>query len=180
MHDPAGTEGGRGRPHRTSQGPSLTLANAMPRIAQERLDEADRGFQIAEALRDRRQIDAVGVGFRFKPPSPQSEDKMTASRVIHGGGHLCHDTRMPVWVGQHQVADVHLRHVVAQQGESGPSLECRPGAIGWVDVVERPAGVKDVERGSRGPDCLENRPIDVARRCLEAHSHSQPHPEHHQ
>ena len=115
-------------------------------------DDQDGRTQVTQALTHRVERDAIGRGLRHMPAGAQPEHEVAAADVVDDRGGLGDQARMPIRVGEHEVADLVTGHERCEGRQRGHALEARPIPVDGVEVVEQPRGLEHAELAGPKPD----------------------------
>ena len=111
-------------------------------------------LEAVEALLDAAELDAVGAGLLLVPAGADAELEPAVGDDVERRGHVGQHGGMPVVDAGDQHADAQPLGGLRQRGQRDPALQARPGGVGEdrIEVVERPAGLEDVDVVGRLPD----------------------------
>jgi hypothetical protein len=114
--------------------------------------------------------------FGFDPPGAETDLKPPSGDDVEGGGHVGQDRRMPIGIAGHKYTKADPRHDAAECSQHRPPLEHRSGSITeyGVEVIERPAGVVQLDPVPFLPEVHDGLPFAVLGAGLEGEAHGVP------
>ena len=143
-------------------------------LREQRDDRLDALIEPVEPLLQRRQRDAVGGALHLVPRGAKAEDQPATRDVVHGGGHVGQDGRMPVGHAGDLAANPDTVGAGRHRRQHRPALEVRASQVAGqrVEVVPVPDRLKQRVIIGRDPYVEELLPGLVLGPCLERETHA--------
>ena len=134
-------------------------------LAQQACQHLARFLEAVEALLDRAELDSVGTGFLFVPACADTEFEPAVRDDVQGRSHIRQHGGMAVVDAGDEHADAEPLGGLRQGRQRGPALQARATGVGEdrIEVVERPAGLVDVDVVGGLPDGEHVVPVGVLR-----------------
>ena len=121
--------------------PALERGAVLPH---QQADDLDRLLEPVDALRCRRQLDAVAAMLVLVPPGPDPQRQAPAADVVDGDRLLEQDRGMAERVARHEHTQADARRPRRDRREQGPRLEAAVvgAAVGVDEVIDQPRVVE--------------------------------------
>ena len=138
-------------------------------LAEERLEDVDRGLEPGEPLLDLREWDPEGQVLALVPARTEADDEPAPGRVVEDSGRLGEDRRMAERDRQDAMAQplpgtwwtsAAIAVSASQSSRRGRATDVR-------QVVVHPGRVEDVVLADARPRRVEGRPVDALGRGLD-------------